>query len=417
MQLKRYEVADMSEAMAQIKRDLGPDAVILSTRKIRKRKSKSGPGGQSLYEVVAAADPQGLEILPTPGSKRAAASAPRASSPLPAPETERKGGPLPTQARNRNADAPPEPRRRTERSPATQPPPAVALDSLREELQEVRGELRTLQGIVDGARHLPQSLQGIHQQLVACGIAEEITGQLLEEISAGKSPKVLSEEAVLQEALQQAMTRKIKTLEPRAAGNHTPHLMAFVGPTGVGKTTTIAKLAAASALLQRQRVALLTLDTYRIAAVEQLKVYGKIIGTPVSVVLDREELGQALREMQGFDVILIDTAGRSHRHVEQMWELKTLLSQPWPIETHLVLSATTREEEAVEICGQFSRIPCHSLLFTKLDESSSLGSLFNLAVRTAKPLSYLTTGQRVPEDIEVATPEKLVDYVLHGFWR
>jgi len=149
--------------------------------------------------------------------------------------------------------------------------------------------------------------------------------------------------------------------------------MAFVGPTGVGKTTTIAKLAAVSALTERRRVALITLDTYRIAAAEQLKVYGNIIGTPVIVASDREEFSQALRQ--------------------------------------------TREEEAEEMIRQFCVIPLQSLLFTKLDESSSLGSLFNLAGRTAKPRSYLTTGQRVPEDFEVATPERIVDLCWHGFWR
>jgi flagellar biosynthesis protein FlhF len=213
------------------------------------------------------------------------------------------------------------------------------------------------------------------------------------------------------------MIDKVKVTEPGSRPRSAPRLMAFVGPTGVGKTTTIAKLAALNVLSERRRVALITLDTYRIAAAEQLKVYGNIIGTPVLVATNRDELHRALRETRGYDAVFIDTAGRCHRSPEHMWELKGLLALPEPMEIHLVLSATTREEEAEEMIRQFSLLPLHSLLFTKLDESGSMGSLFNLVVHTARPLSYLSTGQRVPEDIEVATPERIIDLLWHGFWR
>jgi flagellar biosynthesis protein FlhF len=293
-------------------------------------------------------------------------------------------------------------------------PPGLGIESRVVEARRAKPETRNRSK--KGTR-LPTRFKGLHQQLLGHGVAADVARQLLEEVHAARPGRVRRKEGDLEEALKQVMIGKLKVLEPRASGGRSPSLMAFVGPTGVGKTTTIAKLAATSTLMAGKRVAMVTLDTYRIAAVEQLKVYGKIIGTPVTVAVNPEEVGRVLREARGLDLILIDTPGRCHRNAEQVWELKALLSQPWPLEVHLVLSATTREEEAVEMIRQFSLIPFHSLLFTKLDESGALGSLFNLAVRAAKPISYLTTGQRVPEDIEAATPERIVDIVLHGFWR
>jgi len=291
---------------------------------------------------------------------------------------------------------------------------------MREELLALRGNTK---GKADKApsptktRHLPKVLMGLHQQLIARGLAVELADQLLDEVRGGRPAKALQDEAMLRDTLLRTMIAKVKVAEPHSSPRPSPRLMAFVGPTGVGKTTTIAKLAAIKALTERQRVALITLDTYRIAAAEQLKVYGNIIGTPVVVAADRHELQRALRERRDYDVVFIDTAGRCPRNPEHMWEIQALLTLARPLEIHLVLSATTREEEAEDMIRQFSLLPLHSLLFTKLDECGSLGSLVNLVVRTAKPLSYLTAGQRVPEDVEVATPERIVDLFWHGFWR
>jgi flagellar biosynthesis protein FlhF len=398
MHLKRYEVVDMAEAISQIKRDLGPDAIILSTRTIHKRGGIFRLVDKPLLEVIAAADPRESQRPDPPGSgvSRDAGLVDPALAPPPAFSLE-----LPPM-----------------------PSATAEIEVLRQEVRLMRAELQTFQEKAPAeptpppdTHHLPKSLMNLHQQLITRGIASELADQLLAEVNRGRPVSVPREDVWLQDALKSAMIRQVSALEPRSAQGSSPHCMAFVGPTGVGKTTTIAKLAAVSALTERRRVALITLDTYRIAAAEQLKVYGNIIGTPVIVASDREEFSQALRQTRDFEVIFIDTAGRCHRNTEQMWELQALLSHPWPIEAHLVLSATTREEEAEEMIRQFSVIPLQSLLFTKLDESSSLGSLFNLAVRTAKPLSYLTTGQRVPEDFEVATPERIVDLCWHGFWR
>jgi flagellar biosynthesis protein FlhF len=396
MHLKRYEVVDMGEAIAQIKRDLGPEAIILSTRTLRKRSGLFHLSAKPVLEVIAAVDPQSSGPVLRP----AATASSRVGHAAYAPPAQRSPAPV------------------------AQESSTAGMEALRKELQAMREELQGLQGAAKdkapaplNRRRLPKILLGLHQQLVDRGLAAELAEKILHEVRGGRPAKDLKDEATLREAVLHTMSDKVKATEPQNTPRSSPHLMAFVGPTGVGKTTTIAKLAAVRALSERQRVALITLDTYRIAATEQLKVYGNIIGTPVWVATDRDELQRALRETCDYDAVFIDTAGRCHRSPQHIWEIKSLLTLPQPVEIHLVLSATTREEEAAEMIRQFSLLPLQSLLFTKLDESGSFGSLLNLALRTAKPLSYLTTGQRVPEDVEVASPERVVDLFWHGFWR
>jgi flagellar biosynthesis protein FlhF len=395
MHLKRYEVVDMADAVAQIKRDLGPDAIILSTRPLPKRSGLFRLGGKPLLEVIAASDPQNAAEVTSLAATASRRMRPSTAAPPPPPP-----------------------------EPLDQDAAAAEMEALRRELRGMHAELQMLQEAAKEkaapptkTRRLPKALMGLHQQLVARGLAAELADRLLDEVRDGRPAKALHNEAALRDAVLRTLIDKIEVAEPPRLPRSTPRRMAFVGPTGVGKTTTIAKLAAAKALSERQRVALITLDTYRIAAAEQLKVYGNIIGTPVLVASDRTELHRALRETGDYDVVFIDTAGRCHRSPEPMRELQGFFSLPQPLEIHLVLSATTREEEAEEMIRQFSLLPLHSLLFTKLDESGSLGGLLNLLLRTAKPVSYLTTGQRVPEDVEVATPERMVDLFWHGFWR
>lgn len=186
---------------------------------------------------------------------------------------------------------------------------------------------------------------------------------------------------------------------------------AFIGPTGVGKTTTIAKLAARLTFREGKRVALVTVDTFRIAALEQLRIYAQLMKLPVEVVFSPEELGAALRRHQEADAVLIDTAGRSQRDEAQMGELKEFFGKG-EIDCHLVLSAATSQEDLSQVLERFGQIPLKSLLFTKLDEANRFGVILNQSLSSGIPLSYFTTGQRVPEDIEVATPERVADLVL-----
>ena len=189
-------------------------------------------------------------------------------------------------------------------------------------------------------------------------------------------------------------------------------MVSFVGPTGVGKTTTIAKLAAELSLNQKKEVALLTLDTYRIAAIEQLKIYSKIIDIPLSIARDKKEFQEALQLYKDKDIVLIDTAGSSRKDEKQMKELMDFLKGDVSVETHLVLSSTDQEDILFSNIKRFYPLSVDRLIFTKLDEANSFGMLFNIAMKTNKAISYFTTGQKVPEDIEVATAEKTIDLIF-----
>ncbi|MCK5913537.1 MAG: 50S ribosome-binding GTPase, partial [Desulfuromusa sp.] len=188
--------------------------------------------------------------------------------------------------------------------------------------------------------------------------------------------------------------------------------ISLIGATGVGKTTTIAKLAAEAITQSGARVALVTIDTYRIAAVEQLKVYGEIMGLPVEVVLSPEQLQEAFRRHQDKDLILIDTAGRSPRDQARIDELNQFLGKGSKVENCLVLAAPTDERLQQKTLESFSPIPLSRLIFTKLDETDRCGTLINVPVRSNLPLAYLTNGQQVPEDLLRAEPKMVAELVM-----
>ncbi len=189
-------------------------------------------------------------------------------------------------------------------------------------------------------------------------------------------------------------------------------VVALIGPTGVGKTTTIAKLAANFALKQGYKVALVTADTYRIAAVDQLKTYADIIGVPLDIVYTPEELKAAINRYRDKNLVLVDTAGRSPSNQQHLVELQTLLSVDASIEKHLVLGTNTKYRDALEIVNKFSACSPQKFLFTKADESTNIGTIFNLLYHFPARLSYITTGQNVPDDIELADPAKLANLLL-----
>lgn len=188
--------------------------------------------------------------------------------------------------------------------------------------------------------------------------------------------------------------------------------IALLGPTGVGKTTTLAKIAARYLSSVSNSIALITIDTYRIAAVEQLKVYGEIMHLPVDVVISPQQLGQALEKHKDKELVLIDTAGRSPRDLLSIEDIGSFLNQNFDIENHLVLSATTREEELQDAIAHFRALPIHSTIFTKLDECVKLGVILNIQIQNPNPISYVTNGQRVPEDIVEADSNQLAQLII-----
>ena len=189
-------------------------------------------------------------------------------------------------------------------------------------------------------------------------------------------------------------------------------MVALVGPTGVGKTTTIAKLAANHRLREKQRVGLITVDTYRIAAVEQLRTYADIIDLPMEVVSTPREMREAVARMTDLDLILMDTAGRSPRDDVKIQELKSMLAEAKPDEVHLVLSSVAGASSLAQTAEKFAGVGTTALLLTKLDEAASLGNLLPLLRTCRLPLSYLTNGQNVPDDIQVAAKRQVAQMVL-----
>ena len=198
----------------------------------------------------------------------------------------------------------------------------------------------------------------------------------------------------------------------RLEENKKPKVVMFLGPTGVGKTTTLAKLAANFMIKEKKKVGMITADTYRIAAVEQLKTYSEIMGTSITVIYSPKEMKDAIKKHAEDDLILIDTPGKSHKNKKHFDEIKEIVKAAEPDEAYLLISATTKMKDCKELIKAYSFIDKYKLIFTKLDETSSPGVVLNVKEITGKPLSYVTTGQSVPDDIELIDVENLSKKLL-----
>lgn len=213
----------------------------------------------------------------------------------------------------------------------------------------------------------------------------------------------------------QKMILKFNKSEGILPAKKGPKVVLFVGPTGVGKTTTIAKVASGYAMDYHKKVALLTADTYRIAAAEQLRTYANILETPFRVVYTPEEAAGAVQDLQDFDYIFVDTAGHSHQNEEQLENMKKLMEAIGGVAEYqifLVLSATTKYRDLLGIAASYSKLTDYQLIFTKLDETSSLGNLLNVKLFTDTDIAFVTCGQNVPDDIELFNPQKAVKQLL-----
>ncbi len=217
--------------------------------------------------------------------------------------------------------------------------------------------------------------------------------------------------------IYQKMVLKFGKSEGITPSEKGPRIVLFIGPTGVGKTTTIAKLAGRYCVEDKKKVALLTADTYRIAAAEQLRTYANILETPFRVIYTPEELQAAVDDYWNCDYIFIDTAGRSHQNADQLEKMKemvTALKRPEQYQVYLVLSATTKYRDLQRIADCYGKIADFELIFTKLDETEAVGNLLNMKLYTDAPIAYVTCGQNVPDDMEVFNPQKTVKQILGG---
>ena len=244
-------------------------------------------------------------------------------------------------------------------------------------------------------------------------VDEKYANQIIDELEKGKNGNIPFD-YILSNVYQKLILKfgKAEGIKEAESG---PRLVLFMGPTGVGKTTTIAKIASHFVMDEKKRLALLTADTYRIAAAEQLRTYANILEVPFRVVYTKEEAAAAVADFNDYDYIFVDTAGHSHQNEEQlnnMRELMDTLKQAGEYQTFLVLSATTKYRDLLKIASNYEEVSDYQLIFTKLDETSTLGNLLNLKLYTDAEIAYVTCGQNVPEDIEQFNPQKTVKQLL-----
>jgi flagellar biosynthesis protein FlhF len=263
--------------------------------------------------------------------------------------------------------------------------------------------------------HLPQTMLGLYGELVANDVDPMIALRLCEYtqrtlLEADGDTAVDPEQARL--FMRRVIADFIPVASPIQLDPARVRVAALVGPTGVGKTTTIAKLAAYAKLQLKQKVALVTLDTFRMAAVDQLHQYAEILQVPLHVALTVEDLRAAMRFYQDRALVLIDTPGHSPKDSDMLNQLRRFLDELPEVETHLVLSATTKPRDLADIAQRFEPLKPGRIIFTKLDETSTFGPLLSTLVRVKRPLSYLGTGQEVPQDLEMATSRRVADLIL-----
>jgi flagellar biosynthesis protein FlhF len=259
---------------------------------------------------------------------------------------------------------------------------------------------------------LSETLFLLFTDLIDAEISEELARELIDRVRQGAAGGDLDDAVLLKARIARMIEQEIHVTGPIRTTAGQRRLVALVGPTGVGKTTTIAKLAGNFHLREHQRVGLITVDTYRIAAVEQLRTYADIIDLPMEVVSTPREMRQAVDRFADLDLILMDTAGRSPRDEVKIQELRTMLAEAGADEVHLVLSSVNSTENLKKTAKQFADVGVTSLILTKLDEATGLGSLVPLLRGCQLPLSYVTNGQNVPDDIEAADRRRLTRTML-----
>ena len=367
--------------MTQVKNSLGRDAIILHTRRLKKG-GIAGFFGHESVEVMAAVDqismpPKGIKRAEAPAATpkmlEAAASAVVATTPEPA---------------------------------------AVKMLEPEEGLHaQMNGMRQMLEQLLARQKMIPASPW--YDFLVRNEVQPAIAEQLIQGLPQMRSQLSNQQPELVKKVLLERVSEYFRLVNGIELTQGSTKKVALVGPTGVGKTTTLAKLAARFVLDGGCSVALITADTYRIAAVEQLKTYADILNVPLEVVYTPEDLQRALAKHADKSLVLIDTAGRSPKNVEQIQELQELLAVDAAIESYLVLSCTTKYCDAVDIVERFSQCAQEKVIFTKLDESTNLGTAFNLLYQFPRlSLSYITTGQNVPDDIELVNPQKLASMLL-----
>lgn len=360
MRVKRYVANSMPDALARIRNDLGEQAVILDSKPI-KQNGVWGWFGKRRFEVIAAVDPV----------------SPKAHTPIHAPQT------VPTP------------------------------ESLQQEVRSIK-QMMEQWVTAQTAGHYPAHLTKMATLLREQHVAGDVIDSILQAAQGQLDGNRHVDDRMVHQLVENEIKRRfLQKVAPQTMLEADKQTVYFIGPTGVGKTTTIAKIAATYVLEKGLRVGLIAADTYRIAAVEQLKTYANILNVPIEVVHDPQEMERAKDKLSDCDVILVDTAGRNYRQKMKVSELFAFI-QGEKVTVHLVLSLTMRDEDIQAVLDNFSSCPVTHLLLTKADETTSYGLSLNLACQTDYPFSFITTGQNVPDDMIPADAAQLTAWVMGG---
>jgi len=377
----------MHEALAMVRHDLGSDAAVLHTREVQSRRFFGLVNGPRQIEVTAS---RGVNV----------------PSRLPAWSASEK---------ERESDADVVPRHDgADRLPSAPLRPQPELHgAMQNQLTELQVMVQELCRRSDAPRHdLPEELFQLFTDLLDSDLSEELARELVERVRTETQGSHLDDLLMVKARLARMIESEVRVSGPIQIAPGRCRLVALVGPTGVGKTTTIAKLAANYHLKEKRRVGLITVDTYRIAAVEQLRTYADIIDLPMQVVSTPREMREAVGRMENLDMILLDTAGRSPKDEVRIQELRAFLTEADADEVHLVLSSVASARVLEQTAERFAAVGTTSLILTKLDEATGLGNILPLVRMSQLPLSYLTNGQNVPDDIEVAESMRVARLIL-----
>ena len=454
MRIEKYHAEDMQEAFRLIKAELGPDAVVIQSRKIRLG-GMFGLFRRPVYEVLAAIDE---EVKPQkfastiatarPGARAAYAAgaklpsltdtvAPASSAPAStAPASTAPASTAPATASHPRPAAPKpgsvEPAPAASVAPVAKPEADVAKPALAEEalklessdsalLREMKSnmvELKTAlsrlskQAQFGNIANFAPVLVNLYQRLVDQELSEDLAQDIVLRVNGELGVNGAENYELVREYVRKHLQELITVTGPPKLSSGRCKSIFLIGPTGVGKTTTLAKLAANYCLVEHKKVALVTVDTFRVAAIPQLRTYADIIGVPLEVVYTPAELTEALGRCGEKDLVLIDTPGGSPRNSNQLELLKEYVDGAETKEVYLAVASPTKYRDMLEVYQRFSITRIDGLLFTKIDETSRYGPLVNLLNQTKTRLTYLTTGQNVPSDIELADSVKMADLLL-----
>jgi len=381
LKVKKYRAASMPEAMKLIRSELGNEAIILNSRVIQTG-GFLGLFKKNSIEVIAA-----LDAMPGEQNKPAIKEKQKPVETL-APPTKT---PIKKSADNQNA---------------------LLSEDLQKELTELKALLKNVKLESNEGIPLPDPIQDTKRWLTNQGIDQELMDSLMKasiELWYTNGGEMSRDE--VRKWARDYLIKQINHL-PFGGISFAKKYILVVGPTGVGKTTTLAKVAADCILKYKKKVAFITTDTYRIAAIEQLKTYANILNVPIEVCYNLEDFQKAAQIFSDYDLVFIDTAGRNFRNRKYVEDLNQIIDFQKDIETFLVLSLTSKQIDMEEIYQQFSLITIDKMIFSKADETSTFGSLFNMIYKKEKAVAYITNGQNVPDDFITATPENVVNRII-----